>query len=234
MSISLSLRRQAVNAMCDAIHDKLKLAQRPTAIAAPPSAAPDYPAAAVQLTRFRLDAYDEDEIQGDADGPLIGARAILGWAPNVEIGNGVYVSRVGKIIGSGRIWVGARLPAQREAMESRITRLFFSDPECPTRWMITVPNPLVEEYTLPFPWTVATFLGNIEWTQEFVFSERLWAWMDYEMEIEILIPREEVQLVRQIKLGFDVDHTQPFNEDGVFDADDGADTVQIDIAPIGA
>jgi hypothetical protein len=226
--ISLSLRRQAVAAMCDSIADRLKLAQRPTAIAAPPSEAPEYPAVAVQLDRFKLETYDDDEIQGDEEGPLVGARAILDWAPNIDIGGGAYVSRVGKIIGSGRIWVGARLPAQREAMESRITRIFFDDPSVPSRWLITIPNPLIEDYTLPFPWTVTAFLGDTEWTNEYVFSERLWAWLNYELEIELLVPRE-FPLIKQIALEFDVDHSQPFDENGVFDRDDGADSTIVTI-----
>ncbi len=222
--INLSLKRQAVTSMCQTIDEKLKLAQPSTAIAAPPNEAPEYPAVAVHLERFKLEAYEDDEIQTDDDGPLVGARAILGWAPNVDIGLGAYVSRVGKIVASGRIWVGARLPAQREAMEARITRLFFEDPECPTRWLITIPNPVLGEYALPFPWTVAAFLGDSMWTSEFVFSERLWAWLNFELELEILVPRDKVPVVRSFGLEFDVDNSQPFDEDGVFDRDGGIDS----------
>jgi len=234
--IALSLRRQTVSAMCDTIQDRLKLAQRPAALEANPSDTPEYPACAIQLDRFKLDITDEDEIQGDETGPFVGARAILGYAPNIDIGGGAYLVRVGKIIGQGRIWVGCRLPAQREAMEARIMRIFFDDDQAPTRWLVTIPEPLISDYTLPFPWTVAVFMGDTEWTREYVFSERVWAWISFEMEIELLIPRDAVPMVKNFLLEFDVDVTQPVTDPDrvgdVYDRDAGADSEFYDVNPL--
>lgn len=213
--------------MCDVMKDRLKLQERPTAIAAPPSHEPDGPSVAIMIDSTKTEIYDDDEVQVDSDNqPLMGATAVLTSEPNVDIGGGVYLSRIGKMICRGRIWVGARLAPKREELEGKIYRIFFDDTESPGRWSIDIPNPVVGEYTLPCPWTVAAFVGDSKWTGEYAFSERLWAWIDFELEIELLVPRDDPAqaIVQQFLLGFDVHVDQPVTEDGeITDLDDGAD-----------
>lgn len=214
--------------MCDVLHERLRLAERPTAIAAPPSAAPEGPACAVLIDTTKMEIYDDDEIQADADNnPLTGSMATLEWKPNVDIGNGAYLSRVGKMLCKGRIWVGARLPPKREELEARIMRVFFDDQDVPGRWMIELPNPVVGNYTLPCSWMATVFLGDSTWTSEYVFNERLWSWLTFEMEVEILVPRDnpETAIVRQFILGVDMHVDQPVDLDtgAVADTDSGED-----------
>lgn len=223
--ISLSLRRQTVNRMCDVIHERLRLVERPAAISGPPSNAPDSPACAVLIDTTKVEIYDDDEIQADENNqPLVGALATLEHHPNIDLGNGAYLSRIGKMLCTGRIWVGARLPAKREELESRILRIFLSDTEAPGRWLIEIPNPLIGGFTLPCPWTAAAFIGDSRWTDEYAFAERLWSWMSFELELEILVPRDQYPVVKQFVYGFDVHVDQPVDETGaVTDLDGGAD-----------
>ena len=234
--ISLNFRRQTVNQMCDRLHEVLRLSERPIAIAAPPSSAPDGPSCAIMLESTKTEYYDDDEIQADENNqPLVGALAVLESTPNVDLGNGVYLSRVGKMLCRGRIWVGARLAPKREELEARIMRVFFEDTEAPGRWLIELPNPVVGEYSLPCPWTACAFLGDSTWTGEFVFSERLWSWLNFELELEILVPRDNPAhaIVKQFLIGMDVHVDQPVNEDGtVADLDDGADNENFTAFPL--
>lgn len=226
--ISLNFRRQTVHRMCDRLQEVLNLAERPTAISAPPSNAPEGPACAILIDTTTLEAYDDDEIQADENNqPLVGALAVLDATPDLDIGNGAYLSRVGKMLCRGRIWIGARLPPKREELEARIMRVFFEDTEAPGRWMIELENPIVGEYTLPCPWTACAFLGDSRWTAEYAFNERLWSWLSFELELEILVPRDDPRYarVRQFILGIDMHVDQPVDISGsVVDLDDGSDT----------
>lgn len=225
--ISLNFRRQTVNRMCDALHERLRLSERPIAISAPPSSAPDGPSCAVLIDTSKIEIYEDDEIQADDDNqPLTGSLATLESKPNVDIGNGAYLSRVGKMMCRGRIWVGARLPPKREELEALVMRMFFDDQDVPGRWMIELPNPVVGPYTLPCPWSVTAFIGDSTWTGEYVFSERLWSWLTFELELDILVPRDnpETSRVKQFILGVDMHVDQPVDENGkITDIDDGAD-----------
>lgn len=213
--------------MCDALHERLRLAQRPTAIAAPPSSAPEGPACSILIDSSKIEIYDDDEIQADSNNqPLVGALAVLESKKNIDIGNGAYLSRVGKMVSKGRIWVGARLPPQREEIEARIMRAFFEDSEAPGRWMIELKNPVVGDYTLPCPWNVCAFLGDSTWTSEYAFGERLWAWLGFELELEILVPRDNPAhaVVKTFIFGMDVHVDQPVDDNGnVVDLDGGDD-----------
>lgn len=222
--------------MCDVLHERLRLAQRPTAIAAPPSAAPEAPACAVLIDTTKVEVYDDDEIQADENNqPLTGSMATLESKPNVNIGNGAYLSRVGKMLCRGRIWAGARLPPKREELEALVMQVFFDDQDVPGRWMIELQNPIVGNYTLPCSWMVTTFLGDSTWTSEYVFSERLWSWLTFELELEILVPRDNpaTAVVKQFLLGVDMHVDQPIDADGnVTDLDDGADNENFTVYPI--
>lgn len=225
--ISLTFRTQAVNVMCDELHRHLRLAERPTAIASPPSNAPEGPACAILIDSTKFNPSADDEIQVDENNqPLTGALAILESTPNIDLGGGVWLSRIGSMLCRGRIWVGARLAPTREALESRIVRMFYQDTENPGRWSIDIENPVVGEYTLPTSWTVAAFIGDSTWTGEYAFAERLWSWLNFELELEVLIPRDDpaMAVVKQFVLGFDVHVDQPVTEAGeITDLDDGAD-----------
>lgn len=234
--ISTSFRRQAVNQMCNVLYERLRLVERPIAIAAPPSNEPESPAVAILIDTTKFNIGTDDEIQVDEEGtPLTGAMAVLESTPNIDLGNGVYLSRVGSMICRGRIWVGARLAPKREELEARIARMFFEDTENPGRWSIDIPNPSLGEYVLPVSWTVAAFIGESTWTGEYVFSERLWSWLTFDLEMELLVPRDNPAqaVVQQFILGFDVHVDQPVDADGnVVDLDDGTDNEYYSVDPL--
>lgn len=225
--ISLDFRRQAVSRICDELQARMQLQERPVAIAAPPSGEPEYPSCAVLIDSTRFIFTADEEIQVDENNqPLVGSLAVLESTPNADLGNGVYLSRVGVMVCKGRIWVGARLAPKREKLEALAMRAFFEDTVNPGVWVITLPNPTVGDYVLPFSWTAVAHLGDSTWTGEYVFSERLWSWLNFELELDILIPRDNPAeaIVKQFILGFDVHVDQPVSEDGdILDLDDGAD-----------
>lgn len=183
--------RQVGDALAAAIHAAAPgLRHPPTVIAAVPSHAAEYPAAAISLERFTLQLHNEQEILvDDAGAPLIGSAAGIDGAGNLaELAAGVYLVSVGTIRGRGRIWVGARLAPKREELEEAIRLLFFTDDAAPGRYDATI-RPRVAGYTLPFDWTVAVLLAGSEWSSEFAFSERLWAWIDITVDVPLLVPR---------------------------------------------
>jgi hypothetical protein len=221
--ISLAFRRQAVNRMCDILHERLRLSERPTAIAAPPSNAPEGPAVAILIDTTKVAITADDEIQVDDDNqPLIGALATLEHAPNIDLGGGVYLSHVGSMICRGRIWVGARLAPKREELEARIMRVFFEDTENLGIWNIEIPNPQLGEYTLPCSWQATAIIGESTWTSEYAFAERLWSWLTFELELAILVPRDNPAhaIVQQFIFGFDVHVDHPVESDGPISPDD--------------
>jgi hypothetical protein len=224
--ISTAFRRQAVNRMCDVLHERLRLSERPTAIAAPPSNAPDGPAVAVLIDSTRFIITADDEVQVDADGQiLMGATAVLESMPNIDLGGGAYLSHVGSMVSKGRIWVGARLPAKREELEARIMRVFFEDTANLGTWTIDIPNPEIGEYVLPVSWNATAVVNESTWTGEQVFSERLWSWLTFDLEVAILVPRDNPAeaVVKQFIFGMDVHVDQPVIDGVIADLDDGSD-----------
>lgn len=203
------LRRQAATAMGDLIQARVNLQESPTIISAPPSSVADSPRVAIWLEQFSAVWSHEDELQVDADGELmVGALASIdqGAGPAL-IQEGVHLSCVGTLRGRGRIWIGCRLPAKREELESEIGFAFMSEREAPGRMLVSVKDPKLGKFVLPWTWTGAAFSNFSQWTSEFAFSERLWSWINFDLDISMLVPRYD-PLVTEFQLTVTTDLAQ--------------------------
>lgn len=196
--MSESLRRQVADALGSLIAERVSLAQPPTVISAPPSEVSDYPTVAIWLERFKTVYAQEEELEVDSEGELrVGSMASMDPpAGAATIVDGVQLSRIGTLRGEGRIWVGSRLPPKRELIESKISRMFADDASAIGRLMLEVKTPQLDEVTLPWSLPIAAFLGDVEWTDEYAFSERLWAWIHFELEIDMLAPRTDALMTQ--------------------------------------
>lgn len=206
-----NLRRQAAKSLADVIHKFVpSLQESPSVIAAPPSEAADYPRVAILLERFKTEWAEEEELMVDEDGELLmGARArLLPPAGAAMLGTDSHLSKIGSLRSDGRIWVGCRLHPKREEIEDAITTAFCQDTMASGRILLPIKNPRVGQFTLDWDWTAACFIEETEWTREFAFSERLWAWMKFNFDVDILIPRAD-PIMSQIVFGINVDTTNP-------------------------
>lgn len=192
-----NLRRQAANALGKCIAENIRLAQPPTIIAAPPSSVADYPSVAIWLEKFSTTRYAEDELEVDANNvPLIGARALLcRGSAAAHVQDGKYLSKVGTMQATGRIWVGCRLPPLREELEEKITRLFDLDSGAPGRLMFRVDNPVIDGVMLPWRWPIAVFTDDSEWSDEYAFAEKMWAWIHIELIMDVLVTRSDPRIL---------------------------------------
>lgn len=170
----------------------------PAVIAANPAEVADYPRVAIWLERFNTIFHGEEELQVDADGELMmGVRASL--SPGVgpaKLNATQRLSKVGSIRGSGRLWVGCRLHPLREEMESEITQLYMDDESAIGRLLLTVKKPKIGKTIIPWNWTAASFIKDISWSAEMAFSERLWSWINFDLEVDILVPRGSPLITR--------------------------------------
>lgn len=189
----MSFRRLAAEHLGELLKQKLTLAQDPVVIAAPPSEVSEYPTVAIWLEKFTSSYQVEDELGLDASGNLrVGAVSEFeNHSAAAKVAQGARLSKIGSIRATGRIWVGCSYPAKREEMEDQITELFVQDSSAIGRLMVTIPNPVVGGKQLPWSWNAAFFLSNSTWTDEYAFAERLWAWLDIEMEVDMLVLRTD-------------------------------------------
>lgn len=194
------LRRQAATALAEALQQHLNLQTPPTVISAPPSKVADSPACAIWLEKFSSVWSHEDELEVDADGnPKVGSNNDLNQGVGAAmIQEGVRLSVIGTLRGSGRLWSGCRLPAKREELENQISEAFTQDPVAPGSLLLEIKKPTVGKFVLPWSWFGAAFTDESEWTAEFAFSERLWSWMMFDLDVSILVPRFD-PLVKQFK-----------------------------------
>lgn len=155
-------------------------------VQAPPTADRGYPAAAVMPEpTFRFDVEHDVEVR-DADGAVM-------------TGDGRALVTVGALRTSLRIWLAARTPAQRESLEVAVTRLFFGDELAPTRLELALSGFEVDGFTPPVTWPVYCFVEDGEWQDELVFSERRWAFLRCSVDVPILILRDDVWRVSQMR-----------------------------------
>lgn len=206
----MSMRRQVARAIGKAIDDRIKLPEPTAIISAPPSEVSDVPRTALWLEKFTREWHHQEEPEVDANGEiLIGGRATLAQGVGAAmIQQGVQLTILGTLRGSGRLWVGCRLPAKREEIEDNISFLFADDPAAPGRLLVTVEQPRVGSFVLPWGWTGAAFIGDTDWEDEFAFSERLWSWVKVDVDIQILVPRFD-PMIEQFIVTFDQDYTIP-------------------------
>jgi hypothetical protein len=146
---------------------------------APPDTASEYPAIALVPDRFVVDPGSDDEIL-EEDG-------VHQVAPG-----GRPLASVGALRGSCRLFVAARLPAQRGVLEDQLTTAFFQDDTAPSRLMATLSNVEVGGIATGVDWNVAVFVADDEWRDEMAFSERRWAYRKLDVDVPILVLRSAV------------------------------------------
>lgn len=188
------------------IADRVRLAQPPTVISAPPSEVSDYPTVSILMERFKRVWHQEDELETDSSGQtlLVGSQRSISFpVAAASLDSDHRLSRVGRIEGSGRIWVGARLAPQREKIETQISTLFSEDASAIGRVLVDL-QPTISGLLLPWTWPLAFFLEDSEWTDEFAFSERLWSWIQFDVDLDVLAVRTD-PLMTQIQLTLDAD-----------------------------
>lgn len=204
--MSTAFRRMAANALADAIAQRVQLKDAPTVISAPPSSVADYPAVAIWLEHHALRFAQEDELMVDSVGaPLIGSNAKLGLqhvAGPARVDERRRLSRVGTISSTGRIWVGCRLPARREETESKIVDLFMGESIGIGNLALEIAKPTLDGIQLAWSWTAYASIGDSEWVDEFAFSERLWSWIKFDLDAEILVARATPE-TRRLLLALD-------------------------------
>jgi hypothetical protein len=186
--------QQACRALSERMQAVLRLQIPPTIIDANPSEVAEFPSVSIMPEDFVTTWYQEDEIGVDEDGNLLlGALAdIRNPAGAAMLDDGVsHLSLVGRDACSGRIFVGARLPPKREQVQSQISRLFMSDSMTPGILEVVIPRPRVGPHVLPWPWTASFRLGNRHWTPEHAFSERLFAFLEFDLDLPILVDRQD-------------------------------------------
>ncbi len=189
----MSLRVQACEAIAGLIREQLGIASVEI-IAAPPSKAATYPACARLIDR--TDYWTNDDfIPVDADNkPLIGPDATLDlpvdWG---RFDRNTLIYRIGRYMMHGRIFVATRHPDQRAELEDQVLALFFADDLVPGRILVDVEHPKVLGRILPWAWPIAAFLPEEEnvsmWNAEFAFDERLWSYMKFDIDVDIIVPR---------------------------------------------
>lgn len=224
-----NLRRQAAKALGDQLQSFCNLPQPFAIINAPPSTVPEYPCGAILLDHF-VREYADWEPEVDSDGNLlVGARLTLTQGVNAAmIQPGVQLEIIGQLRASGRIFVGARYASKREELEDLIDEAFIQERGTPGRIVCTIQEPRVGNYTLPWPWTAHAFINDSDWTPEFAFNERLWAWLKFDLDVAMLAARHD-PMVQRFLVEFDVHPTQPTADGNVVDLDGGADNEQFEL-----
>lgn len=203
---------QAISALSDRLQSVLRLQTAPTIVSETPSTVADSPSVAIWPEEFDMVWSQEEELTVDVDGELrVGAYADLTPPAGAAVlDDGSHLSHVGTQRVSGRIFVGCRLPPRRAEIQEKITREFALD--TPGVMHLQIDRPRVGSQILPWPWTVGVSVESAAWTPEMVFAERLFAWIEFDMEIAVLIDRREplmTELVIAMLAGPVVDVSTP-------------------------
>lgn len=185
----MSLRRAAAQSLADTLGAQITLAQPATVLTAPPSDATQYPALAVMIDRSKINMTQSWELMVDSsNNPLVGFNAKL-EAPEGSVS--ARMIRAGSIRCEGRIWLGARHASKREEMEERVIAAFFQDDSAHGLLFSTMVGVKICDFTIPWPWTVGSELVETTWSSEFVFSERVWSWIRFRLDVDMLVPRTD-------------------------------------------
>lgn len=199
-----NLRRLACYGLADLMKQRLDLADDIAIISNPPSDVGEYPAVAIWLERFSTKFTTEDELTVNSSGDLrVGDLYNLGENPSgaAEIAPGARLSRIGTSSGSGRIWIGSRYAPARENLEDEINEIFTQDSTAPGRVLVSINEASIGGVQLPWSMKAAFFINDSEWQNELAFTERLWCFMRFDLEIGIYAARTEPTMIEQIILG---------------------------------
>lgn len=198
----MNFTQQACQALSDAMQLELKLTSPPTVVYANPSEVADYPSVAVWPEKHETTWTQDDEVGVDEnDELLLGGRASVRNPAGAAMLDDLvsHLSIVGRSTCSGRIFVGCRLPPKREAIQGLITRMFERDAMTPGIIEVVVPRPRVGPHVLPWSWNASFRLGRSSWEDEPAFSERLWGYLSFDMDVSMLVDRSD-PLITQLLL----------------------------------
>lgn len=175
---------------------KVQLGQPPVIIDAPPSQLAEYPALAVWIEKtVPMFTQAAPVLVGEDGTILIGGDAtdedgnILDGDPLMLSGD-TYVSSVGTIRCSGRLWIGSRYPAKREELEQRVWFEFMQDDARRGILLIDITAAKLGDFTIPFG-TATVAIGESTWSGEHSFEARLWDFLRFDMDLPLLVPRTD-------------------------------------------
>jgi hypothetical protein len=213
----VTIEAMAAKAMTAALAAALpELAKSPTVIDEPAGLPTDYPACAVMIDKFQILPLSGDEIYlTDAGTAAIGTDALFGSGTVVRLAKSEPLFCVGMMRGAGRIWIASRTGPQRESMAERAMKVFFTDDMAPGRLLMQLDGLRVDGRQLPFAWPVAVTIGDATWVNEFVFTERRWAWLAFDLDVSILMTRNApIASDLRIVLQAPADETFQINSNG--------------------
>lgn len=203
----MKIKRHAAQGLADVLVSKLSvtLGQVPSVINTPPSQKSQYPAMAILIDRAQvIISNDDEDVQvnstktpDDAGYELTGNFRtdpvtndyVTGTTHMVD--QDTTISQIGTIRMKGRLWVGARLDAQREQMEQDVSLAFYESREAPGRLMISVAGIEIRGVKIPFGVATAILEDEMQWNSEFAFAERLWTFMPFSYDIPLMVPRTD-------------------------------------------
>lgn len=153
----------------------------------PPDVPSEYPAIALVPDRFTIDPAPDDEVL-ESDGVHQVAPA------------GLALTSVGALRGTCRLFLAARLDAQRETLQDQTLLAFFQDDLANGRLMATLRNVEVGGIATGVDWNVAVFVADEEWRDEMAFSERRWAYLKLEVDVPLLVLRSSPLVTTMVAL----------------------------------
>lgn len=182
---------------------KVKLAQLPTVIQAPPSQKAAYPAMAILVDKADIDITNDDEdLQFDPTltpndpGYILTGGYRTDQHTNDYLTGTTYmidqdttVSQIGTIHMTCRLWAAARTPAQQEQLEQELLLAFYATREAPGRLMVPIGDVVVADVSVPFGIATAVIDDKLQWNSEFAFAERQWTWISLTIDAPMLVPR---------------------------------------------
>jgi len=190
-----------VRQVAEALGDRLRvalgtlIAKPPTVIIEPPGTdSIESGAAAIMFEEHTLELGQEAQIDTNeaGDGPAVGGDYLTPeeGAALYEHADGVQLTVRGTMKIQGRIWVGARLAPKREVLEERVLGLFFEADGSQGRMDVALPAPLVDGVRTPWDWPFVVLLrAGGKWQGEMTLAERLWSFIDVDVEVSILQAR---------------------------------------------
>jgi hypothetical protein len=201
----MKIRRAAAKAVVEEITQRLtiKLAQPATVVNVPPSRKSEYPAMALLIDSAEIVIYNDDEDVefdpskqiGDDGFELTGyfrtdpVTNALTTGTTYMLDQDTTVSQIGTVRMKGRLWVGARLDAQREQLEQEVSLIFYNERQAPGRIQVSVAGVEISGVKIPFGIATVMFEDEMTWNSEFAFAERLWTYMKISVDAPFMIPR---------------------------------------------
>lgn len=209
----MNLKEFIADGLATTLADRVQLGSKPTVISAPPSQVAEYPTIAVWIEKSTEEYMQPGTLLQSVDGiPLVGASATddAGNVPDgtpIMLADGVTVSCIGTLHCQGRIWAGSRYPGKREEVEWRVFYAFNKDDSNRGRLMIPLAGCRLGDFTLHFGYAAAD-IADSSWAGEYGFEARLWSWRQFEVDVQLMVPRTD-PIAKTLILEMSQDMTAP-------------------------